>query len=100
MMNWIMNRVMALSAVFIVGIMSWLLWPVASVPILAYHQVSEENDLYSVPAGEFAKEMEYLSAKGYHAISFEELFMAYQGKGTLPSKPIVITLMMVMKIIL
>lgn len=82
---------MALSAFFIVGIMSWLFWPTTSVPILAYHQVSEENDLYSVPAGQFAEQMEYLSVKGYHAISLEELFASYEGKGTLPSKAIVIT---------
>lgn len=90
-MNWMMNKFMALSAFFIVGIMSWLLWPTASVPILAYHQVSEENDIYSVTAEQFAEQMEYLSAKGYHAISLEELFAAYEGKATLPSKPIVIT---------
>ena len=90
-MNWKMNKFVALSVFFIVGIMSWLLWPTPSVPILAYHQVSEEKDIYSVTAGQFAEQMEYLSAKGYHAISLEELFAAYEGKGTLPNKAIVIT---------
>lgn len=90
-MNWMMNRFMALSAFFIVAIMSWLFWPEASVPILAYHQVSEENDLYSVPAEQFAEQMKYLSDKGYHAISLEELFASYEGKKTLPSKAIIIT---------
>lgn len=90
-MNWMRNKVAVLSAAVIIGIISWFFWPEASVPILAYHQVSEENDLYSVPAGDFAQQMEYLSAKGYHAISLGELFAAYEGKGTLPSKPIIIT---------
>lgn len=86
-----MNKFMALSAVFIVCIMSWLFWPAASVPILSYHQVSEEDDLYSVTAAQFAEQMEYLAGKGYHAISLEELFASYEGKGALPDKPIIIT---------
>lgn len=86
-----MNKFMTLSVVFIVCIMSWLFWPEASVPILSYHQVSEEDDLYSVTASQFAEQMEYLAGKGYHAISLEELFNFYEGKGTLPNKPIIIT---------
>lgn len=86
-----MNKFLALSAFFIVGIIGMILWPPQGVPILAYHQVSEENDIYSVNAAQFAAQMEYLEKHGYHAISFAELFAFYDGQGTLPSKPIIIT---------
>jgi len=86
-----MNKFIAISVVIIVCAMSWLLWPEASVPILAYHQVGEEDDLYSVTASQFAEQMDYLAGQGYHTISLAELFASYEGKGILPSKPIVIT---------
>lgn len=87
-----MNKFMTSSILLIVGIMSWLFWPVTGVPILSYHEIaSTEDDLYSVTAEQFAEQMNYLEQKGYHAISLEELFAFYEGKGTLPNKPIVIT---------
>ncbi len=69
----------------------WLLYPTGGVPILAYHQVSEVDDIYSVTAGQFAEQMEYLAKEGYNAISLQELFAFYEGTGTLPPRPIVIT---------
>lgn len=86
-----MNKVVALSLCFLVSILSWLFWPTASVPILAYHQVSEVEDIYSVTAAQFEEQMNYLSSEGYTAISLEELFASYEGKFSLPKKPIIIT---------
>lgn len=86
-----MNRFLALSAFFIACFIGMIYWPHSGVPILAYHQVSEDNDIYSVSAEQFATQMEYLERNGYHAISFAELFAFYDGQGTLPSKPIIIT---------
>ncbi|WP_378950380.1 polysaccharide deacetylase family protein [Pelosinus sp. sgz500959] len=86
-----MNKVVALGVCVVVCIIGWFAWPTTGVPILAYHQVSDADDIYSVTADQFEEQMNYLASKGYTAISLEELFNAYEGKGTLPSHPIVIT---------
>jgi len=87
-----MNRVLALSAFFVICIVSWLVWPGAGVPILAYHQVSEEtDDIYSVTGVQFEEQMAYLHEKGYTPISLGQLFDFYEGKAVLPDKPIIIT---------
>ena len=86
-----MNKVVTVIACLVIGVVSWLSWPGPGVPILAYHQVSDEFDLYSVPALQFEEQMHYLQEKGYTAISLEELFDSYEGRGVLPNKPIIIT---------
>ena len=86
-----MNRVIALSAFFVMCVVSWLFWAGPGVPILAYHQVSEEDDIYSVTAMQFEEQMGYLQEKGYTAISLEQLFDSYEGRAVLPNKPIIIT---------
>jgi len=86
-----MNRILALSAFFVICVLSWLNWPNPGVPILAYHQVSIEDDIYSVTATQFEEQMNYLQEKGYTAISLEQLNNFYEGAGALPAKPIIIT---------
>lgn len=86
-----MNKVLVLCACVVAGLMIWMFSPTAGVPILAYHQVGDTNDIYSVSAAQFEEQMSYLASAGYHAISLEELFSAYEGKTKLPSNPIVIT---------
>ncbi|MBP2627915.1 MAG: polysaccharide deacetylase [Firmicutes bacterium] len=86
-----MNRLMALSAFIVICILSWLVWPGPGVPILAYHQISEADDIYSVTAAQFEEQMSYLQDKGYTAISLEQLYYYYNGKISLPDKPIIIT---------
>lgn len=86
-----MNNVLALCALVIAGIVSWLAWPAAGVPILAYHQVSLDDDIYSVTADQFEQQMSYLSENGYTPIDLQQLFDSYEGKVTLPKKPIIIT---------
>lgn len=86
-----MNRVMALCALFMMCIVSWLGWPAAGVPILAYHQVSPDDDIYSVTVTQFEEQMRYLSEHGYTPIDLQQLFDFYEGKATLPDKPIIIT---------
>lgn len=68
----------------------WLVYP-AGVPILAYHMVSDEPEIYSVDSRDFETQMSYLAAQGYTAISLAELFDATGGKARLPAKPVVIT---------
>jgi peptidoglycan/xylan/chitin deacetylase (PgdA/CDA1 family) len=86
-----MNKYLAFGALFIVAILGWLCWPTNAVPMLAYHQVGEADDIYSVTASQFEEQMEYLQRNGYHAISLEDLFNSYEGKGDLPEKPVIIT---------
>ncbi|MBC8016465.1 MAG: polysaccharide deacetylase family protein [Sporomusaceae bacterium] len=87
-----MNRVMALCALVIVCIISWLMWwPAAGVPILAYHQVSPADEIYSVTGVQFEEQMSYLQEQGYTPINLQQLFDSYDGKGSLPDKPIIIT---------
>lgn len=86
-----MKKMMALGAIFVVCALSWLLWPGVGVPILAYHQVSQADDVYSVTAAQFEEQMNYLHEQGYNAISLAELFDSYEGKGVLPAKPIIIS---------
>lgn len=67
----------------------WLLTPGGGVPILAYHQVSDLPEVYSVDAAEFEQQMQYLAEHGYTAISLQELFAA--GAEGLPDRPVIIT---------
>ena len=86
-----MNRVIVTCMLVVGLLLGWLVSPTTGVPILAYHQVSEADDIYSVTAGQFEEQMAYLAEKGYNAISLKELFDFFDGKGNLPDKPIVIT---------
>lgn len=86
-----MIRILQLVIVFILVTTLWLLAPGAGVPILAYHQVNSMPEIYSVDAGEFEQQMQYLAEHGYTAISLAELFDARQGHRPLPPKPVIIT---------
>lgn len=86
-----MNKFLVLGICAVILAVGWLVFPTAGVPILAYHQVSDADDVYSVTAAQFEEQMNYLASKGYTAISLQELFDAYEGKAKLPDKPIVIT---------
>jgi peptidoglycan/xylan/chitin deacetylase (PgdA/CDA1 family) len=63
------------------------------VPILEYHRVGVDAGLpgLTVPPRQFAAEMEWLHAAGYHAISLGRLLAAVGLHATLPSRPVVIT---------
>lgn len=70
-----------------------------SVPVLMYHYIRinpNPSDRVgynlSVTPGNFSQQMDYLATHGYHTISLDELGNALLSHGSLPSKPIVITL--------
>jgi peptidoglycan/xylan/chitin deacetylase (PgdA/CDA1 family) len=86
-----MNKYLVVGVLFIIVIFGWLAWPVSAVPILAYHQVGDTDDVYSIPASQFEEQMAYLAKHGYHTISLEDLFNFYDGQGKLPDKPVIIT---------
>ncbi|MEG6584931.1 polysaccharide deacetylase family protein [Dendrosporobacter sp. 1207_IL3150] len=84
-------KMLALGAFFIVAIVSWLFDPVRGVPILAYHMVNEQQEVYSIDTKDFDSQMKYLMDNGYTAISLNEYFQAREGRWQLPKKPIIIT---------
>lgn len=62
------------------------------VPILAYHQVNDvDEDEMTLRVDQFDAQMKYLVDEGYNVITPTELLDAWDGKGTLPQKPAVIT---------
>ena len=68
----------------------------APVPILMYHVIAEPipnapyPELYVKPA-DFAAEVKWLAAQGYHAVTLRRVYDFWNGKRVLPSKPIVLS---------
>jgi peptidoglycan/xylan/chitin deacetylase (PgdA/CDA1 family) len=68
----------------------------ARVPILMYHSISVPppgaslGELF-LPTANFKEQMKYLSDQGYEAVTLDQLWSAWQGKGPLPEKPIVLS---------
>jgi peptidoglycan/xylan/chitin deacetylase (PgdA/CDA1 family) len=68
------------------------------VPILMYHYIRLNPDprdrlgfALSVTPKDFVAQMEWLSANGYHAITFRELNAYLSGTAGLPSRPVILT---------
>ncbi len=67
-----------------------------SAPILMYHAISDVppgaaySELYVTP-DDFAAEMAWLRSEGFEAVTLDDLYGAWHGKGNLPPKPIVIS---------
>ena len=68
----------------------------ARVPILMYHSISVPppgaalGELF-LPTANFKQQMAYLSQQGYEAVTLDQLWSAWQGKGPLPEKPVVLS---------
>lgn len=87
-----MKRFAAIFIAAVVGVMlGSVLFAKGEVPILAYHQVSNDDDIYSVKPEQFRQQMKFLAEHGYTPVSLHEVIEAQAGKGSLPDKPIVIT---------
>lgn len=85
------SKILSLLIVAFLLLGFWLVSPGPGVPILAYHMVSDLDEVYSVNPSEFDLHMRYLSEQGYQTISLAEFIEARNGKGKLPPKPIIIT---------
>ncbi|MHB9145289.1 MAG: polysaccharide deacetylase family protein [Symbiobacteriia bacterium] len=61
------------------------------VPILMYHEIGDgPNELY-VSEKSFAAQLDLLVSRGYQSITLDQLYEALQGKGDLPTHPIVLS---------
>src|SRR5207302_1255716 len=72
--------------------------PAVRVPILMYHYVRANPDPgdrlgfnLSVTPDDFARQMDWLAANGYHPIDFDDLRAYLLGRGGLPERPVVLT---------
>ena len=66
------------------------------VPILMYHVLSAPPadapypELY-VPPADFAGQVAWLAAHGYHAVTLQRVFDSWRGAAALPAKPVVLS---------
>jgi peptidoglycan/xylan/chitin deacetylase (PgdA/CDA1 family) len=72
-------------------------WGRVDVPILEYHRVGPEptgsalTDALTVGTGDFAAQMNWLRAAGYHGVTPSELFDALVFGDRLPTRPFMLT---------
>jgi peptidoglycan/xylan/chitin deacetylase (PgdA/CDA1 family)/Flp pilus assembly protein TadD len=64
-----------------------------AIPVLYYHSIlTEKGNPVRMPPEQFADQMRYLAANGYHVLTPAQLDQALAGNGQIPSKPFMITL--------
>ncbi|MHB8465116.1 MAG: hypothetical protein ACYDH6_09090 [Acidimicrobiales bacterium] len=65
---------------------------VTNIPVLAYHQLDNDPDPYSVKSSAFSANLDALAKAGYHTVRASQYVQWVTGQPvTLPSKPILIT---------
>lgn len=65
------------------------------VAILTYHRFVPEDrkcDLLSVSANSFRSQLKYLGENGYTVVSFSDLADFIEGKGSMPRKPVILSM--------
>jgi peptidoglycan/xylan/chitin deacetylase (PgdA/CDA1 family) len=63
----------------------------AAVPILTYHSLDESGSVISVTPAAFRAHMEALREKGCSGIALGRLLDGWDGRATLPARPVVLT---------
>lgn len=64
------------------------------VPVLLYHEVSDENRYnykYNVSSKRFEEHMKYLKENDYETITFDDLHKIFWGQKALSKKPVIVT---------
>lgn len=64
---------------------------VNAVPILTYHSLDDSGAVTSVAPRDFREHMQILNQRGFTGISLAALVKSWDGRGTLPLRPVVIT---------
>jgi peptidoglycan/xylan/chitin deacetylase (PgdA/CDA1 family) len=62
-----------------------------AVPILTYHSLDETGSVISTPPAVFRRQMDTFAARGFHGIPLGALLDAWEGRGALPPRPLVLT---------
>src|SRR5947208_12153112 len=90
-----MRRALALAAVLVFVPTGAAAAPAAqAVPILMYHVIDSPPagapypGLY-VPRSEFTGQVRWLAAHGYHAVTLDQVYAAWERGASLPRKPVV-----------
>ena len=64
----------------------------SGIPVLNYHQINDrDKNALTVTSSQFAAQMDYLKAAGYHTITATELADALERGAPLPPKPVLLT---------
>lgn len=61
-----------------------------SLPILMYHHISRKKGLVTLSVSAFREQMKWLSEKGWHTVTTQDIESFYKGK-TLPRKSVMLT---------
>lgn len=91
-----MKKLVIFLVIVVVAVSAFFVWlferDADGVPILSYHRVNDvdENSL-TLSVEQFDAQMQYLVEDGYTVITPDELLDAWEGKGNLPKKAVVIT---------
>ena len=62
----------------------------AQVPVLCYHSVNQQGDMYNVTPERLREHLQYFQKQGYHLVTPEQLKFAANG-AQLPSKPLLLS---------
>ncbi len=66
-----------------------------ALTIIGYHEITDRNDAlipsYAVTSQQFSEHLDWLKNNGYHFINVDQLIKAHEGKYSLPSKPVLLT---------
>jgi peptidoglycan/xylan/chitin deacetylase (PgdA/CDA1 family) len=62
--------------------------------VLCYHQFGQESrkNPYKFSPMRFEAQLQWLKKQGYHSVGLHQLSEAWQGRGTLPAKPVCVTI--------
>ena len=91
-----MKKLLLFLLIIVVLIPAFIVWKLNSdpdgVPVLNYNRVNDVDvNEFTLTVEQFDAQMKYLVDEGYTVISPDELLDAWEGKGTLPKKPVIIT---------
>lgn len=88
--------IIILVLIVVVAVSGFVFWlfnrEAGGVPILTYYRVNDvDKNAFTLTVEQFDAQMKFLVDDGYTVISPDELLDAWEGGGSLPNKPVVIT---------
>ena len=91
-----MKKLLIFLLIVTISLSAFVVWLLqkeeGGVPILRYKRVNDvDQNEFTLSVEQFDAQMKYLVDEGYQVITPNELLDAWDGKGTLPNNPVVIT---------